>query len=239
MAEQVNQAEQVAQPLSEEDKKLNRQINYFIMRYMWQVVRGRKRNDDDTIYAAFETSRERYTRVINTGTIRYGKGELDGLQQRTGLRKEIFTGEVRFECPYSVKAKDSGIEKSITTEEWNALFQWRKNRKESSAEEGEEKAKTCQDEIYGKLKKVRRNDMSNWDFYRLCFYLQNMKAAPLRASPGKLREIETAIKDLSFTLLDGCEVAQLQKFQKLLKDKQTLITAMVTYKNAREKERSK
>ena len=57
------------------------------MRRMWQVIRGR--SADDTIYKAFETSRERFTRVINTGVIRYGKGELAGLRQLTGLAKEV------------------------------------------------------------------------------------------------------------------------------------------------------
>ena len=33
----------------EEAECLNRQINYFIMRHMWQVVRGRKHEDGDTI----------------------------------------------------------------------------------------------------------------------------------------------------------------------------------------------
>lgn len=92
MAEQEKQAEQLI--LSDDEKKFNRQINFFIMRYMWQVIC--ERNPDDTIYKAFQTSRERYTRIINTGVVRYGKGELDSLSQITGLRKEIFLGEVRF-----------------------------------------------------------------------------------------------------------------------------------------------
>ncbi len=237
MGEQVNQTGQGA--LSEEEKRLNRQINYFIMRYMWQVVRGRKREDGDTIYAAFDTSRERYTRIINTGNVRYGRGELSGLEQRTGIRKEIFSGDTRFECPYVVKTKDGVVKKAITTQEWEELFSWRKHRGNENGDEQEKKQKTCQDKICDRLKAVPRDDMDNWNFYRLCYYLKNMKAAPLGVSTGKLREIEMAIKELSFALLDGCEVAQLQRFQKLLKDKQTLISAMVVYKNAKDKERQK
>jgi len=237
MGEQVKQTGQVV--LSEEEKKLNRQINYFIMRYMWQVVRGRKREDGDTIYAAFDTSRERYTRIINTGNVRYGKGELNGLEQRTGISKEIFSGDARFVCPYAVKTKDGVIQKTITTEEWMELFRWRSDRGSDTGEKPEKKQKTCQDKICDRIKVVPRDDMDNWDFYRLCFYLKNMKAAPLRVSTGKLREIETAIKELSFSLLDGCEVAQLQRIQKLLKDKQNIISAMVVYKNARDAERKK
>ena len=224
--------------LSDKDKQFNRQINYFIMRHMWQVIRGRKRNDGDTIYDAFSTSRERYTRIINTGTVRYGKGELDGLQQSTGLRKEIFTGDARFECSYSVKTKGGMTQQTITTEEWVELFKWRRERSNNRGEKPkqEKKQETCQDVIYNKLKRVPRDDINNWDFYRLCFYIKNMKAAPLRESTGKLREIETAIKELSFSLLDGCEEGQLQKFQKLLREKQNLVNAIIVYRKAKKEE---
>ena len=96
----AEQSKQVPQDLSEENKRHNRQINYFIMRYMWQVVckRGTGR-----IYEAFGMSRERYTRIINTGKVRLGKAELSSLQQRTGLREEVFTGAIRFDCSYMVE----------------------------------------------------------------------------------------------------------------------------------------
>jgi len=47
------------------------------------------------------------------------------------------------------------------------------------------------------------------------------------------------INQLSFSLLDGCQVGQLQKLQKLLKEKNALISSMIVYKNARDKERQK
>ena len=46
MAEQEKQTEQGKKVI--DDQKLNRQVNYFIMRRMWQVIRGR--SADDTIY---------------------------------------------------------------------------------------------------------------------------------------------------------------------------------------------
>ena len=90
-------------------------------------------NPEDTIYKAFHTSRERYTRIINTGVVRYGKGELDSLSQITGIRKEIFLGEVHFSCPYELEKQDTAGKKSIekgeiTDEDWKRLFQWRKVR---------------------------------------------------------------------------------------------------------------
>lgn len=117
MAEQEKQTGQ--SNLTDDERKFNRQVNYFIMRYMWQVIC--ERNPEDTIYKAFHTSRERYTRIINTGIVRYAKGELDSLSQITGLRKEIFLGEVRFNCPYKVKIKNAEkkqvIEKREITEQ--------------------------------------------------------------------------------------------------------------------------
>ena len=162
--------------LSDDDKKFNRQINYFIMRYMWQVICGR--NPNDTIYMAFHTSRERYTRIINTGVVRYAKGELDSLSQTTGLKKEIFSGEVRFNCPYEVKKKPiqekqkTGKKqepekemKEITEKEWQDLFQWREVRT------GTKGQKSPQDNICQILKQVKQSDVENWDFYRLCYFL--------------------------------------------------------------------
>ena len=211
--------------LNEQKKQFNRRVNYFIMRYMWQVIHGRSRGDGDTIYNAFNTSRERYTRIINTGVVRYGRNELADLQQITGLRKEIFTGEERFICPY----KGENGEVHITEQDWK---DWDKERKE-----GQEKV--VQKKIWECLKKVSRTNIENREFYRLCFYLKNMEPAPSKTSPETLRHIMTEINQLSFSLLDGCQVGQLQKLQKLLKEKNALISSMIVYKNARDKERQK
>ena len=211
--------------LNEQKKQFNRRVNYFIMRYMWQVIHGRSRGDGDTIYDAFNTSRERYTRIINTGVVRYGRNELADLQQITGLRKEIFTGEERFICPY----KGENGEVQITEQDWK---DWDKERKE-----GQEKV--VQKRICECLKKVSTTNIENIEFYRLCFYLKNMEPAPSKTSPETLRHIMTEINQLSFSLLDGCQVGQLQKLQKLLKEKNALISSMIVYKNARDKERQK
>lgn len=230
-------------------ERLNRQVNYFVMRYMWQVICGR--NADDTIYATFDTSRERFTRIIDTGTVRYGKGELDGLNQITGLRKEIFTGEVRFRCLYftthRVRDKKTGNQEEqtvpieITEDEWKELIQWRKKRKENkeAREKETENRKTPQTAICDKLKKCDRKDVNNWDFYRLCYFLRERKPAPLRIPPSKIREIQQAIQELTFPVLDKCEVAQLQSLLKLLKEKNNLIAGIVAYKNARDKSKEK
>lgn len=129
MGEQVKQTGQPA--LSEEEKKLNRQINYFIMRYMWQVVRGRGGND--TIYTTFNMSRERFTRIIDTGVVRYTKNELSWLVEKTGISQRIFTGEERFRC-YSKKKNNQGeCPELLSTVDWENLFDLRDKRKEQSS----------------------------------------------------------------------------------------------------------
>lgn len=240
MAEQATQAEKAK--LSDDDKKFNRQINYFIMRYMWQVICGR--NPNDTIYMAFNTSRERYTRIINTGVVRYAKGELDSLSQTTGLKKEIFLGEVRFICPYEVKKKPAQENqktgkkpepekeiKEITEKEWQELFQWREVRT------GAKGQKSPQDKIYQILRHVKQSDVENWDFYRLCYFLKERTPAPSKVTTEQFRDMQQAISDLSFSILDKCEVGQLQNLQKLLKEKSALVGGIIIYKNARDKEK--
>lgn len=230
MAEQEMQTGQKGLP--DEEKKFNRQVNYFIMRYMWQVVCGR--NPDDTIYMTFNTSRERYTRIINTGVVRYAKGELDSLSQITGLRKEIFTGEVRFRCPYgekqSVDKKGREIIE-ITEEEWRGLIQWRKVRT------GESGTKSPQDVICEHLRKVKRSDGENWDFYRLCYFLKERTPAPLKVTKEQFRDMVQAVNGLSFSMLDKCEVAQLKGLQKLLQEKNKLVAGIIVYKEARAREK--
>ena len=109
-----------------------RQINFFIMRYMWQVIRGKAKANGNNIYLDFEINRERYTRAIDTGRIHISKDEKNKLQERTGIRPEIFTGEVRFKLP-NPNSKDSNTE-LITVDDWKQLFELRQARKNAHQE---------------------------------------------------------------------------------------------------------
>lgn len=202
-------------------QKLNRQVNYFIMRRMWQVIRGR--SADDTIYKAFKTSRERFTRVINTGIIRYGKGELAGLCQLTGLSEDIFTGKTRFVCPY----KDGDQEQCITEEEWVHLFKWRKARNSGGGDR--------QKKIYTLLNKVNKRNIENHDFYRLCYFLTECKPAPLRLPSDKIRGITAEMNRMSFEVLDSCEIGQLRKLEALMQSKLALVKSIRVYKEEKDK----
>lgn len=239
----------MAKELSEQEiqEQFNRQVNYFIMRYMWQVVCGRVRGDNKhTIYDVFQTSRERYTRIINTGVVRYKKGELDRLEQLTGLRKEIFTGEVRFRCPY----KEGGnVIEDIAEEEWHTLLDWRKpvvedtedtkdtEDKPGDTEDGDKKKKPDNLEkitklICARLRSAKRKDAGNWDFYRLCYFYENRRPAPIEA-PGKvLNDTYRLVRDLNFEVLNGYKVGTLEQFRDALADGLTLVEAIIAYKKA-------
>lgn len=227
MVEQAKQTEQ-EQQAEKERKRFNRQINYFIMRYMWQVIRGRSSNDN--IYLTFNTSRERYTRIIDTGRVRYGTGEVSGLHQLTGLRDEVFHGDVRFKCPH----RESGQKDDITQEQWEELFVWRKEQRERrrAGETGKEQG-NIQKLIYKYLRDVDRNNVDNVDFYRLCYFLRENEPSPVRPMSETVRAINKSISGLTFDLLDKCEAGQLRSLQKLLKEKSNLITGMIVYKEAK------
>ena len=81
--------------VSEQDMVLNRQINFLIMRKMWQDIRGRAKKGEagrETIYHAFGMSRERYTRAINGETVRFSQKELRDLMVKTGVNSDSFQG---------------------------------------------------------------------------------------------------------------------------------------------------
>ena len=211
----------------EDKKRFNRQVNFFVMREMWQVVRGP--NADDTIYICFYINRKRYTQVIDTGIIRYKKGELVWLQALTGLRKEIFTGEARFECSYKSERGAQDKNNLITAEDWDALVQWRKQKVKST-----KTGNTIQDRVCSLLSKADQRNVETWDFYQLCYFLRERKAAPHKLPSETIQEIETAIKKISFFLLDRSEVGQLKKLHALMKSKQSLLNAMIVYKNEKD-----
>lgn len=170
----------------EQEKRFNRQVNYFIMRYMWQVIRGRKKSGEYTIYDGFSMSRERYTRVINTGIIRFWRGELDGLYEITGIPKEIFTGERRFLCQYIWKQERGTRE--ITKDDWEEWVDERTSSKDDGETISPKRKREKEQWICERLKKAKISE-DNRDFYRLCYYLKYKEAAPLKGPAETMKDI--------------------------------------------------
>ena len=219
--DEMRNAMQEGASLTEAEKSCNRQVNYYVMRYMWQVIR--KRASGPTIHAKFDTSRERYGRVINTGTIRYKKNELRNLVETTGMRREIFTGEARCQCPY-IGTKGKPVN-DITTEEWTALFEYRTDKSiDSSIEE----------QIHKRLRNAITDDKKNWDFYQLCFFIRELKAAPKKAVLAQVADIRQAVMGLSFSMLDDCNTSSLKSLYKALADKAKLVKRIMDYRESRD-----
>lgn len=218
--------------------KPNMQINYFVMRYMWQLIRGRSKTE--TIYNEFDMSRVRYTRILNAENVRYAQKELNRLVYITGLPESIFTGKSRFTF---VNSKGEEI---IAENTWKQWCEWRekkgKNRKQEALDEklNEEPSngKSTQDTICACLneaaKQVEENAGSqNWEFYQLCYYLSEQKPAPKNDPELQIKRAKIAIQELSFETLDSCNVARLKELSNEMRKKYDLIKAIMTYKSAK------
>lgn len=239
----------------EEQKRFNRQINFYFMRHMWQLVCKRSIwHSMDTIYNALNIRRERYTRVIDNGNIRYSNIELNDLVKITGLPKEIFTGEMRFACKYSTRQGNTTLIKSISNEEWRELFTWRNKRQElrakiKLAEEdgaGENEVKKIKDEydrlakdtqheehIQKLLEKVKKAETENNDFQNLCYFMKERKPAPKESLEEVIAEFEKTVRAFGFDILDECSIDDLERIQKLLKARVNLINSIIIYKRAK------
>ena len=230
----------------EKQKRFNRQINFYYMRHMWQLVCGRSKwNDDDTIYNALNIRRERYTRVIDSGIIRYGKGELDYLVETTGLPKEIFTGEIRFACKYSI---EEGTTVAISDKDWKDLFTWRNKRqalraKIKQADTNEVKKlkaeynRLAKDDIENRIHKQLEGFMKakavSDDFMRLRYFMKNRKPAPKISLKEEIKKFKRTVNAFGFDKLDECPIAELKSIQKILAEKLELVSNTLGYKQAK------
>lgn len=195
------------------------------------------RDSEDTVYLACNMSRERFTRIIETGVVRYRKEELKWLTKQTGLSTAIFTGEERFIC-YNRKEQN---QESISIEDWEFLFKKREERRElkvAMSEDADEESaaeafKSCRDEykkieqeICDKLREARRK--GDAQFNKLCAFLRHGYGA----KELRLRELEQALGWVSASILDECNHKELEQLIGLLKKKLEIAVATQIYKQA-------
>ena len=81
-----------------------------------------------------------------------------------------------------------------------------------------------------KCEAVKRGELGLLPFM---LFLKERKPAPLKVTAEQFRDIVKAVRGLSFSILDKCEVAQLRGLQKLLQEKNRLVTGIITYKEAK------
>lgn len=196
---------------SDQERRLNRQINFLIMRKMWQTIRGRakKGSEDQTIYAAFHMSRERYTRIIRGEAVRFSKGELERLMRETGVRSDIFEGITAFEF------------EAISLKDWKKLFELR--------EVDIAKAREYEKYLYNQMKQSDVDLIKNPDLYHFAVYLKRWKAATDKSIEADLKNIIQQLDAFSLAHLEQCDVNILREYLQGLKKQVDIASTLVRY----------
>lgn len=194
-----------------ERQRLNRQINFLIMRKMWQNIRGRakKGSEGQTIYAAFHMSRERYTRIIRGEAVRFSRKELERLLRETGVRSEIFEGKTAFEF------------EAISRKEWQRLFDLR--------EEDIKKARAYEKNLYAQMKKSDVELLKNPDLYYFAVYLKNGKAAVDRNIEAELKDLIQQLNDMGLAQLEQCGLEVLREYLRELERQKDIAGTLLHY----------
>lgn len=76
MGKELQQEQKSRAQIQKEAVRLNQQINFLVMRYMWQRYKGRAKKNtkyNRTIYDVLGISRERYTRVLDGQVAKFGE----------------------------------------------------------------------------------------------------------------------------------------------------------------------
>ena len=255
MAENEKQAAQAEQSVSTDKKqetekkiyktkdpeRVNRQINYFVMRTMWQIAHGRGGN---TIYSLLTMSRERFTRVIELGTVKYRKGEAEKLASILNVSTSILEGKVRF----GFFTKNRTDKEEITEKDWARLFALRRvravlreemhiltkgsdtwKRKKEHLEKIQELYAKQRDDICKRLKEFENNGYTDKNLNQL---YQLMKRGWTNKD-ACLCQFDAAMNSLDINILEACKVSELQKLKHVIAKKNQLITALIIYKQAK------
>lgn len=224
--------------------RINRQINFFIMRHMWQVICKKSAKDQyDTIYDNFDMSRVRYEKFINGEDIRWKvietqtKGkfyELDWLAHITGISKDIFNGDSRFSI------------KGISDEQWDNLALAlvkvdAKKKKEVSPKEREAELQKKKDNdklkrwIKSAMEKGDRQDSNNYHFYNLCYYLKERRPNLAPKENITLKTVSSVLKSVTLETLENADIQALKEFIQLLKTSTDKASTIQKYRSLHRK----
>jgi len=178
-------------------------------------------------------SRERYTRAINLGNIRCSTGELEKWEQLTGISKKIFSGEEVF--TWHIKGADK-TQPAISEEDWKKLFAWRNGQTIAGSLIPQKTGMALQKQIHDSMKNADRKDNRNtWNFYRLCYFLEQDRPASLKEPDDKLKGIQEVLETLTFDLADMCGLEYLRALKEVMDRKQEMITGILVYKAEKQK----
>lgn len=202
-----------------ERQKFNRQINFLVMRTMWQELRGRakKGSAGQTIYTAFHMSRERYTRIIRGEPVRFSKEELKRLMVETGVRSEIFEG------------KDCFHFEAISHKDWKRLFDLRI--------EDIKKAKDYEKNLYRQMVASDVDLLKNPDLYYFAVYLKSGKPATDMSIEEDLSEKVNWLNSVRMAQLERCRLEILREYVRGLEKQLDIAGSLLRYMELKQQEK--
>lgn len=229
----------------QERQRFNRQINYLVMRKMWQTIRHRakKGSHGQTIYDVFHLSRERYTRIIRGQNIRLSENELRRLVAETGVRKEIFEGKDHFRF------------EAITEKDWQRLFHLRnmddieeRVKGEKGEDEGKKRIKSerkkrledirnYEKNLYEQMKQSDIDLLKNPDLYYFAVYLKSGKPATNTDMETDLREKVQLLNSVSLIQLERCGLTVLQEYFQVLEKQIDITGTLLRYMKLKQQEK--
>lgn len=210
--------EKAINEIERDRRTLNRQINFFVMRKMWQELRGRARkgSSDRTIYETFHMSRERYTRVIRGEPVRFSKEELKQLMLETGLRSEIFEGKDVFQF------------ERISQSDWEKLFQLR--------DENIKQAREYEKYLYEQMTPHDVDLLKNPDLYYFAVYLKSGKPITDASLEENLKEGMKWLNSINLGLLERCKSDVLEEYLQSLKRQVDMTGTLLHFRELKQQE---
>lgn len=206
----------------ENKRARNRQINFFIIRYLWGAIRGR---GGLTVHEAFGMSRERFTNAIDTGWIRVSTNDLMEFIAETGIRAEIFRGDRCFKI------------NGVTEEQWEKLFEARTKRaeaheiSETEYKKANREYKELEKPILKQIDGCDRNDiLGDVDFFSLCYYIKESKRYPINVDTDRMKELLKVFGELTFEELNSYGMVTLEEMQKKLETTLHRVTTILDYR---------
>ena len=216
MGKELQQEQKSRAQIQKEAVRLNQQINFLVMRYMWQRYKGRAKKNtkyNRTIYDVLGISRERYTRVLDGQVASFGVNKLTRINQITNVSMEIFNGSKAFQF------------KKIGLHQWKDLFDCRVD----NIAEFREKAK----ELFNLIEEGDFTKKS--DLYKFRLFCEKLAKYDGVSHEVAVREITRVLEARLFSDLEECSLETLESYQKVLAEQSAMVNTLLSYRKYKNK----
>ena len=212
----MQQGPKSREQIQKEAVRLNQQINFLVMRYMWQRYKGRAKKNtkyNRTIYDVLGISRERYTRVLDGQVASFGVNKLTRINQITNVSMEIFNGSKAFQF------------KKIGLHQWKDLFDCRVD----NIAEFREKAK----ELFNLIEEGDFTKKS--DLYKFRLFCEKLEKYDGVSHEVAVRETTRVLEARLFSDLEECSLETLESYQKVLAEQSAMVNTLLSYRKYKNK----